>query len=115
MIYSTLDRESFYGGTLPALAARDIVDGIWAMDPVWMETLEPQSAVPPMPAQTMLAQTEDSPTVPDLSGLGLRDALFAVESTGMKCEYTGTGHVASQSPKAGTAATKGGTVKVTLK
>ena len=115
VIYSTLDRESFYGGTLPALAARDIVDGIWAMDPVWMETLEPQSTVPPMPAQTMLAQTEENPTVPDLTGLGLRDALFAVESTGMKCEYTGTGHVASQSPKAGTAATKGGTVKVTLK
>ena len=115
VIYSTLDRESFYGGTLPALAARDIVDGIWAMDPVWMETLEPKAAVPPMPAKTMLAQSEEAPTVPDLSGLGLRDALFAVESKGMKCDYTGTGHVASQSPKAGTAATKGGTVKITLK
>ncbi|MBR6212411.1 MAG: transpeptidase family protein [Bacteroidales bacterium] len=115
VIYSVLSGESFYGGTLPALAARDIVDGIWAMDPVWMDTLEPQSAVPPMPSQAMLAQTEDSPTVPDLTGLGLRDALYAVESKGMKCDYTGTGHVASQSPKAGTAVTKGGTVKVILK
>ena len=115
VIYSTLDRESFYGGTLPALAARDIVDGIWAMDPVWRETLEPKAAVPPMPAQAVLAEAQDKPAVPDLSGLGLRDALYAVESTGMKCEYTGTGHVASQSPKAGTAATKGGTVKITLK
>ena len=115
VIYSTLDRESFYGGTLPALTARDIVDGIYAMDPVWMETLEPQAAVPPMPAQALLAQAEEAPAVPDLAGMGLRDALYAVESTGMKCEYTGTGHVASQSPKAGTAVTKGGTVKVTLK
>jgi cell division protein FtsI (penicillin-binding protein 3) len=115
VIYSTLDRESFYGGTLPALAARDIVDGIYAMDPVWMETLEPQAAVPPMPAQAMLAQAEEAPGVPDLAGMGLRDALYAVESTGMKCEYTGTGHVASQSPKAGAAVTKGGIVKVTLK
>ena len=115
VIYSTLDRESFYGGTLPALAARDIVDGIYAMDPVWMESLKPQAAVPPMPAQAVLSQTEDTLTVPDLSGMGLRDALYAVESTGMKCDYTGTGHVASQSPKAGAAVTKGGTIKVTLK
>ena len=115
VIYSILSGESFYGGTLPALAARDIVDGIWSMDPVWMETLEPKAGVPPMPAGEMLAQTLDSPVVPDLSGLGLRDALFAIENSGMKCEYTGTGHVATQSPKAGTAATKGGTVKITLK
>ena len=80
-----------------------------------METLEPKAGVPPMPAGEMLAQTLDSPVVPDLSGLGLRDALFAIENSGMKCEYTGTGHVATQSPKAGTAATKGGTVKITLK
>ena len=85
------------------------------MDPVWMDALEPQAAVPPMPAQTMLASTEETPTVPDLSGMGLKDALYAVESTGMKCDYSGMGHVASQSPKAGTAVTKGGTVKVTLK
>ena len=115
VVYSTLDRESFYGGTLPALAARDIVDGIWAMDPVWMETLEPKSTVPAMPAQTVIAESLDSPLVPDVSGMGLRDALYAIESSGMKCEYTGTGHVTSQSPKAGTAATKGGTVKITLK
>ena len=115
VIYSILSGESFYGGTLPALAARDIVDGIWSMDPVWMETLEPKASVPPMPATEMLAQVQENPTIPDLSGLGLRDALYAVENSGMKCEYTGTGHVASQSPKAGTAATKGGTVKITLK
>ena len=115
VIYSVLSGESFYGGTLPALAARDIVDGIWSMDPVWMENLEPKAAVPPMPAKELLAQTSDTPTVPDLSGMGLVDALYAVESNGMKCEYTGTGHVASQSPKAGTAATKGGVVKITLK
>ena len=115
VIYSVLSGESFYGGTLPALAARDIVDGIWSMDPVWMENLEPKAAVPPMPARELLAQSSDTPSVPDLAGMGLVDALYAVESNGMKCEYTGTGHVASQSPKAGTAATKGGIVKITLK
>ena len=85
------------------------------MDPVWMENLEPKAAVPPMPARELLAQSSDTPSVPDLAGMGLVDALYAVESNGMKCEYTGTGHVASQSPKAGTAATKGGIVKITLK
>ena len=53
--------------------------------------------------------------VPDLKGLGLKDALYSVENCGYRCVYSGSGHVASQSPAAGTGLGKGGTVKIVLK
>lgn len=113
VVYSILDSESFYGGTLPALAARDIVDGIWSMDPAWMEEVEAKGLVPTMTGPTIPASEAD--IIPDLSGMGLKDALFTIENIGMKCSYSGVGHVASQSPKAGTVIKKGETLKITLK
>lgn len=38
-VYSYLSGKSFYGGTLPALAVRDIVDRIYALDPQWRTEL----------------------------------------------------------------------------
>ena len=113
VVYSILDSESFYGGTLPALAARQIVDGIWSMDPEWRESLSPVQDMPRMTAEASL-KVEEGMT-PDLSGLGLKDALFTVENAGLKLKYSGVGHVASQTPKAGTPVKKGETVKIVLK
>ena len=53
--------------------------------------------------------------VPDVKGLGLKDALYSVENCGYRCSYSGTGHVASQSPAPGTALGKGGKVTLVLK
>ncbi len=39
--------------------------------------------------------------VPDVHGLGLRDALFFIERSGLKANVSGSGAVAEQSPKAG--------------
>ncbi len=112
VVYSILDSESFYGGTLPALAARQIVDGIWSMDPTWQESIHASQDVPKMALAEV--KTEEG-VVPDLTGLGLKDAMFAVENAGMALTYSGVGHVASQTPKAGTPAKKGDSVKITLK
>ena len=56
-----------------------------------------------------------NPEVPDVLGLGLKDAIFLIENSGLRCTYSGTGHVASQSPKAGQKAAKGTTISITLK
>jgi cell division protein FtsI (penicillin-binding protein 3) len=56
----------------------------------------------------------DSP-VPSVIGLGLRDAIYAIENSGYKCSHSGMGHVVSQTPKAGSQAAKGETVKIVLK
>ncbi len=52
--------------------------------------------------------------VPNLKGLGLRDAIFMAESVGMKVHTTGKGRVASQEPAAGTAVTTSNIISITL-
>ena len=112
-VYSVLSPESFYGGTIPAKAIREVVDGIYAIDPYWRQELEPTAAVPDMaPASENI--TEEG-MVPDLSGMGLRDALRAIENNGLKCTYSGVGHVVSQSPAAGKVLKKGQTVSINLR
>ena len=49
-----------------------------------------------------------------VKGLGLRDAMFRIEKAGLRCAYSGTGHVRAQNPKAGAKVAKGGTVTLTL-
>ena len=112
-VYSVLSPESFYGGTIPAKAIREVVDGIYAIDPYWRQELEPSGTVPDMAPATGAEAAEG--TVPNLKGMGLRDALQAIENNGLKCSYSGVGHVASQSPAAGKVLKKGQTVSITLK
>ena len=59
--------------------------------------------------------TEGNPTVPDVTGLGLMDALYLIENNGLKCSYSGTGHVTSQSPKGGERTARGTTVNIVLR
>ena len=47
-VYSYLSGQSFYGGTMPALAVRDIVDQLYALDEEWRPVLHPTDAVPNM-------------------------------------------------------------------
>ena len=118
VVYSILSGESFYGGTLPALAARTIVDGLYATDPGWREELKAQGSVPLMAAREMAgakAENGYEGTVPDVTGAGLKDAIYAIENAGFRCSYSGVGHVASQTPKGGTSAKEGETVKIVLK
>ena len=110
-VYSYLSGKSFYGGTMPALAVREIVDKLYALDGEWDQTLKPSASVPVMEREI---ETEKG-HVPDLKGFGLKDALFTLESMGLNCQYSGTGHVAAQSPAAGSRYEKGQTVKITLK
>ncbi len=52
--------------------------------------------------------------IPSVSGMGLMDALYTIENCGYRCVFEGTGHVVGQTPKAGTKAKKGDTVKIVL-
>ena len=110
-VYSYLSGRNFYGGTLPALAVREIVDKLYALDGAWDQELKPSASVPHMAGKVTVVDGQ----VPDLKGLGLKDALFALEEMGLRCQYSGTGHVVSQSPAPGTACKSGQSVKLTLK
>ena len=89
-VYSYLSGASFYGGTKPAQAVREIVDEIYAIDDAWSGRIPTTGTLPAMAART--AQVEGG-KAPDLKGFALMDALYAVENAGYKCVYEGTGHV----------------------
>jgi len=47
-VYSYPSHKNFYGGTKPAMAVREIVDKIYAIDPEWRPQMSPVAAVPEM-------------------------------------------------------------------
>ena len=114
-IWSKPTTQSFHGGTLPALAMKEIVDNTYALDCGWGNEIEKRGRVPEMKAGLISADREKGTPVPSVKGLGLKDALYLIENSGYKCSYEGCGHVASQSPQAGASLAKGQTVKIILK
>ena len=68
-----------------------------------------------MKAKNITTDRSEGSPVPDVTGMGLTDAIYAIENCGYTCEYSGAGHVASQTPKPGTASRKGQTIKIVLK
>ena len=114
---SSLIRGSLYGGVGPASAMREIVDGIYTLDPEWGAEVTAMAKVPVMGEDKEMTVRSDmkNPIVPDIIGLGLKDAIFIIENSGLKCSYSGTGHVSSQNPKAGTKVADGSTITFNLK
>lgn len=53
--------------------------------------------------------------MPDVRGMGLKDALFILESRGLKVKYSGKGAVRKQSIRAGEPVRRGSQVELTLK
>lgn len=107
--------ENVYGGAAAAATFKDIVDGVWSYETEWSHELEADGNIPEMKAKNITVDRTDGSPVPDVSGMGLMDALYAIENCGYTCEYSGTGHVSSQTPKAGASARKGQTIKIVLK
>lgn len=58
---------------------------------------------------------EEKQLIPNVKGMGLRDALFTLESAGLKVSVQGKGHVVAQSVPAGSKATKGMHINIVLK
>lgn len=114
---SSLIRGSLYGGVGPASAMREIVDAIYTLDSEWGAEVTAMAKVPVMGEDKEMTVRSDmkNPIVPDIMGLGLKDAIFIIENSGLKCSYSGTGHVSSQNPKAGTKVADGSTITFNLK
>lgn len=114
MITSPLPKTSaVYGGTPPALAFRELMDKIYAMDPENGKLLSKEGKMPDLRAE--LPEPTEEGMVPDVTGLGLNDAVYVIEDKGFTCIWEGRGHVMSQVPSAGTAMNKGQTVHLILK
>jgi len=53
--------------------------------------------------------------MPKVVGMGLRDAMFMLENSGLRVHYTGRGRVARQSPQPGARISRGATVSIELR
>lgn len=106
VVYTDLTVHSEGGGDKPAKVVKQVVNEIWAYDQMWQKDVTAKQAMPKQEGAYKNAQEKDG--MPDLKGLGLRDAIRIVENYGYKCEYTGVGHVVKQEKK-------GETIKITLK
>ena len=114
-IWSGLTSQNFYGGAYPAAAFKEIVDAVWSLDTSWGEEHAQTGKVPQMKAGFIETEKGTGLPVPDLKGMGLKDAIFAIENNGYKCSYEGIGHVVKQTPAAGTEYRKGQTISIVLK
>lgn len=108
------ENKKIYGGNLAMPVFKEIAEYIYAHDPQWFTTAKR------VQARTPKAMAEQAPrakegTMPNVEGLGLRDALFALEQVGLKVKVKGQGSVAEQSIKAGEAISEGQNVTLTLK
>jgi cell division protein FtsI (penicillin-binding protein 3) len=114
VVYTGMISHNVYGGSIPALTFKDIADELWAYSPDWGEELESRGEVPQMLADHIATGNSEDVPVPDLTGLGLRDAIYAIENNGYRCSHTGTGHVVAQIPAVGEKLKKGETITITL-
>ena len=114
-VYTKPTKKSVYGGVIPAMTFREIVDHIWAMDSRWGNEMSARAEIPDMKAEHIPTRSGSTIPVPNVKGMGLKDALYAIENNGYKCVYEGVGHVVEQNPAAGTECRKGETIKLILR
>ena len=114
-VYTKPTTKSVYGGVIPAMTFRELVDQVWSLDSRWGEELNERADVPDMTPKYIATRSGSVIPVPDVKGMGLKDALYAIENNGYVCQYEGIGHVVSQVPEAGTECRKGETIKVILR
>ena len=114
VVYTKLTKGSVYGGVIPAMTFKEIVDNLWALDSSWGEQFQARAKVPSMEPDYIATRQGTAIPVPDVREMGLKDAIYAIENNGYKCSYEGIGHVVSQIPQAGECHTKGETIKIVL-
>lgn len=114
VVYSKKMKGNMYGGSWAGPVFREIVDNICVLGPEWGERIEAGSELPEIPERHIDTGQFGDYTIPDVTGMGLTDALYLLENRGFKVAYSGEGLVSSQTPQAGETGTAGQTVVIKL-
>lgn len=93
VVWSKLTPQNFYGGTWGGPVACEIIDNIYASSPDWAETLTSEGAMPQIAERPCPAGTDSTGRVPNVRGMGLRDATYLLESQGFKVKSKGCGKI----------------------
>ena len=108
-------RGKYYGGAVAAPVFREIADKLYASRPDIMISLPKDTTGSPIPALHIpLPKTLARGSMPDVTGMGLKDAIFLLEKQGLQVMVNGKGMVVRQSIPAGTWVAKGTPVVIEL-
>lgn len=89
----------YTGASLAIEPFREIAEYIYSHDTQWQTYAEQGMAGEPIEKQTKAIYANSEGRVPKVVGMGLRDALYELESVGLKVKFTGHGTVVEQSPE----------------
>ena len=108
MPYDSINKPRIKGGLHKSIrkAAKGSGVKVTKADSEWAKVNEQMQAIPVTVRPTK---------VPNVVGMGARDAVYAIEQTGMLAEIHGKGKVASQSVEPGSAVIKNGTIYLELR
>ena len=114
VIYSAPTHNNFYGATWAGPVVREIAEEIYASSPEWSAPLTASGKLPEIKENTVPKSNDTiSAGVPDVVGMGLRDALVFLEKNGYEVNWEGRGAISSQTPAAG-ALSQDKKIKLTL-
>lgn len=77
----------------------------------WIQVRQGEDGEPPAVSSLTIEQG----TVPDVRGMGLKDALYLLENEGYRVTFSGSGRVRTQTPEAGSGLARGGRITLELK
>ena len=99
----TAESLRYYGIDLAGPVAADIMEYIYTNDPSLHYTLErPEEAYEPQSIKRTIVDVEiEEGKVPNVKGMGLTDAIYLLERSGLRVTHSGSGKVKSQSIPAG--------------
>ena len=103
VVYSEPTYNNFYGATWSGPVFREVVEQIYASAIDWQEPLARVGSLPQPDDIRRMQGTDDMKNgrVPDVTGMGLREALNLLEKQGWTVSFEGHGIVAGQRPAAG--------------
>lgn len=113
-VWSKLANKNFYGGTWAAPPVREIVDNIYATTPSWNEPVIGGSKLPEIAEYPNRSVNDTITGVPNLKGMGARDAVYMLESQGYRVSLEGAGVVIGQNPEPGKLTEVGSVVTLNL-
>ncbi|MDT8373027.1 MAG: penicillin-binding protein [Bacteroidales bacterium] len=111
----------YYGNVVSGPVFKEIADKVYATSfykPLQALNPEGEEKVKLRDAAEIIREndlTVSEGVMPDVVGMGLRDAIYLLENSGLRVYYTGHGRVAKQSPPAGARISKGATVSIELR
>ena len=114
VIYSAPTNNNFYGATWAGPVVREIAEEIYANSPDWSAPITASGKLPEFKEYAAAKAGDGVDCVPDVTGMGLRDALVFLEKSGYEVTWEGHGAISSQVPEPGTVSEEK-KVKLTLK